>query len=575
MIRRLLAVTLLVALASCQDYNFNPVGKCVLEAGSARIPLSSVSAADILFVVDDSGSMASEQQRLADNFGSFISALAQTQAQRKASGLDPLDFHIAITTSSVFEAHVPQTSNAVGAPPASTCGQPTAGTCNVSAPWNAWTAPYTYACTAPSAPCVDVIDEYWAACSAASFGLGSLHAAYPAGDFVAYPSVIAPTNPRVLHFTKDLAWETWGTSSQDAAITSLVAQFQQNVKVGACGSGMEQHLEAGRLAVQKAMGGTQPGMTAGEWPHPGAKMVVVWIGDEDDCSNPKDPNKSLAFMNGNDSPGNDACTQDEASAAAGQPYKMFPIQEYADFFTSLDRPFSAAFIYSADPSSCEPDANGNIVCETAVCACQCPPSCNGACGPTASGACNIPAECSGKSTGSRFHDLSAAFRAKGISTLDGSVCDWNFGQTLQRIAELAKPPAGLTLPTQPASTQVALLRIESSGGQSSRLCTGPGPGLDWQFVDCQTGQPAATGTTTSCIAINHATGHCEANPGETYIAQYLGIVPPADPTRAKNPAGGCAVASDCSDVLGGDPTQWTCDGASGQTRGTCLCSSGG
>jgi hypothetical protein len=542
MTRRLLAASLVAVLAGCQDYNFNPVGQCIVQPGSARIQLSGLSTADILFVVDDSGSMASEQKRLADNFGSFITALAQTQAQRKASGLDPLEFHIAIATSSVFEGWIPS-----GAP---VCGQPTANTCLINTPTNGWSPPYQETCAEADAACVDLITNYWPG------GCPLQGRPYPAGNFV-----VSGSNAPVLHFDKTLAWETWQTPSQDPRITALVQQFKDNINVGVCGSGMEQHFEAGRLAVQKALAGTQPGLTADEWPHPGAKMVVVWVGDEDDCSNPKDATRALGFTNPSSSPGNDVCTQDEAKPAGQR--KMFPVQDYVDYFTNLGRPFSAAFIYSSDPASCQPDAGGNIVCTTGTCACQCPPTCT-SCGPTQTGSCQIDAACGGKSTGSRFHDMSAGLRAKGITTLDGSVCDWNFGQTLERIADLVKPPAGLTLPTQPAASQVAVLRIEGSNG-SSRLCTGPGPTLDWQFVDCKTGQAAASGATTSCITINHDTGHCEANPGETYIAQYLGVVP----------AGGCAAVSDCAAALGGPESLWTCEKAAGQARGTCLCASGG
>jgi hypothetical protein len=286
MTRRSIVGLALLLLAGCQDYKFNPVGKCIVQTGSERIQLSSVSTADILFVVDDSGSMLSEQKRLADNFGSFINALAQTQAQRAAIGLEPLEFHLAITTSSVFEAYQ-ALAPAGGTPPL--CGQPTAGTCNISPTYSSWTAPYTYACTTPGAGCIDLIDQYWPACSAGQFGQGVQGQKYPAGNFMAAPLVTSPTNPRVLHFTKDLAWQTWGTANQDPAITKLISQFQQNISVGACGSGMEQHFQGGRLAVEKALAGTQPGVTAGEWPHPGELLVVVWVGDEVDCSNAADP----------------------------------------------------------------------------------------------------------------------------------------------------------------------------------------------------------------------------------------------------------------------------------------------
>ena len=272
---------------------------------------------------------------------------------------------------------------------------------------------------------------------------------------------------------------------------------------------------------------------------------------------------ALAFTNAASSPGNDVCTQDDAKPVAQR--KKFPVQDYVDYFTGLGRPFSGAFIYSADPTSCTPDASGNIVCTPGLCSCQCPPSC-ASCGPSASGACQIASDCSGKASGNRFHDTSAGLRAKGVQTLDGSVCDWNFGKTLQGIAELVKPPAGLTLPTPPAAGQVTTLLIESADGKSSRTCNGPGTNLDWYFVDCKTNAPLTAGTST-CILINHDTGNCEPNPGETYVAQYLGLVPTPS---LSNPSGGCAAVSDCVTALGGEAQDWSCT-ASGSTRGTCLC----
>jgi hypothetical protein len=555
MTRRLLAPAILAALAGCQDYNFNPVGKCIIQTGSARVEVTGVTTADILFVVDDSGSMRAEQQRLAENFGAFITALATTQADRKAIGLEPIEFHIAITTSSVFEAHVPNLT------PAPVCSA-TTNQCTLNASTDPRkTPPVTYACTTPGAPCVDLIESYWPG------GCPLQGQPYPQGNFFA-----AAGNPKVLHFTKDLAWETWNTPGQDARITTLVNQFRANINVGVCGSGMEQHLEAGRLAVQKAVAGTQPDLTAGEWPHPGAKLVVVWVGDEDDCSNPKDPNRCLAFPPGGGAAGNDVCTQDDVSAAP----KKFPVSEYVEYFTSLGRQLGAAFIYSTPPSSCAPDANGNIVCTAGTCACECPSSC-ASCGPTQTGNCFIDDQCGGKSNRTRLHDMSKGLRDRGVSTLDASVCAADFGTTLTRIAELVKPPAGLTLPSQPAASEVALLRIEDAAGAIVHRCTGPGSTLDWTFVDCRTGAAvpdnasARASVTTACIAINPAVAsapasagarRCVPNPGESYVAQYLGMVPPS----------GCAAATDCSAALGGTADQWTCDIPPGQARGTCLCS---
>src|SRR5512140_2826268 len=100
-VRGMLALVAVLA-AGCQDYNFNPVGHCVIQPGSERVTLSSVSTADVLFVVDDSGSMGAEQDALAANFGAFIDNLDLANATRVASGLQPFDFHIAVTSTSVF-----------------------------------------------------------------------------------------------------------------------------------------------------------------------------------------------------------------------------------------------------------------------------------------------------------------------------------------------------------------------------------------------------------------------------------------------------------------------------------------
>ena len=99
--RRALVVTLLLA-AGCQDYNFNPVGHCLIQPGTKRVTLSNVSTADVLFVVDESGSMGGEQAALANNFDAFINNLNQANVARAAAGLEPIDFHLAVTTTSVF-----------------------------------------------------------------------------------------------------------------------------------------------------------------------------------------------------------------------------------------------------------------------------------------------------------------------------------------------------------------------------------------------------------------------------------------------------------------------------------------
>ncbi len=70
--------------------SFVPVGD------AAPLPASTgCDKMDILFVVDDSGSMAEEQANLAANFPKFVSVLEST----KSSAGTPLDYRVAVTTT--------------------------------------------------------------------------------------------------------------------------------------------------------------------------------------------------------------------------------------------------------------------------------------------------------------------------------------------------------------------------------------------------------------------------------------------------------------------------------------------
>lgn len=570
-LRRSLVLLAFSVLAGCQDYKFNPVGKCILQPGATRVTLSNLSSADILFVVDDSGSMQAEQTNLADNFGAFIDALAQAQQERALNGLEPFEFHIAVTTSAVFEGWTFSNPGTCGGSPLQ---------CVVPDHYTGATT--SLLCSDQGVTCNDLVRNYQpvALCTnlGRSYGVGKDGAPYPSGDFVADGS-----NPRVLHFTKTLNWKG---GAADPTIAPLVQQFKQNINVGTCGSGMEQLLEGGRLAVQKALkmnGLSQPASVgATEWPHTGAKMVVVWAGDEDDCSNPNDPTRALAFPFTNEgNPGDDVCTTDRDRA--GGPLKLFSTDSYVDFFAGLGRPFSAAFIYSTTQNGCTTDPITKVIsCEPGTCACEtpCPAFCNGVCGEGARPGC----DCLGKAAGKRLKAVSTGLRGKGYATLEASVCAADWSNTLKKIAELVVPPPDLQLPTKPAATQVTALRVESADGSSSRLCNGPAAddaattsptGADWWFTDCKGGWQAEPST---CIHIRHpaiarnpGTNHCgEAAAGETYVAQYLGVVPPKDPTSTTNPLGGCLTADDCVASLGGAAASWQCT-ASGTTRGTCLC----
>ena len=561
---------LLSGLAACNDYQFSPVGSCVLQPGSARVELPKISSADILFVVDDSPSMDTKQAQLATRFQSFIQQMVNINVGRAARGLEPLDFQIAVTTSSIFSATPVPTYCVDGSSCCATtsctvaaCTRGTNAGCGAGQvclhddlfdPTFTFIAGEQTKCCAVSScasagPCAPgdrcpllqttFPSPFPRTCTSGEATAGG---PYAAGRFVS-----AGTNPKVLTFPKSLDWASWTTATPDPGLTGLVRQFQQNAVVGSCGSGEEQHLEGGLQALTLAVGGGQPGVSAGSFPRPGAKLVVVFLGDEDDCSSPI----SAPLVMTGFTPGADSCVLDKHRAAANQ--REYPVTRYADFLNQLRSSgrvtdLAAAFIVSS--VRC---ADGSYVPADA---CVGPPICPVA--PPASCAPPAPVCLGAYAAGERFLALSALLQADGIPVVEGSVCD-DFGPILAGIADLAKPPSMLELPSVPAARAVTAVRIVDANGVDVKTCQA---GTDWCFVDCAASSGACLATGTSrCIAINHASGQCEANPGQTYAADYLGQVP----------VGGCATAADCASALGGAASRWSCVIEAGMARGTCAC----
>jgi hypothetical protein len=627
--RGTLLLTLLLA-AGCQDYNFNPVGHCLIQPGTRRVELSSLSSADVLFVVDDSGSMGGEQIALADNFSAFIDNLDAANAARATAGLLPIDFHIAVTSTSVFWNY--QTSN-----PATTCRSDCSGAAGqlVCCKTDGTPARQPMACTWPGtagscpagttcgANCPGLKGENYCCdqsgsgsypagsivadvpCSRAGTLCGSFEQhynfpscspgavagmdewPYPRGEFISWSNGATP-NPRVLHFDKELY--TAGVNRQGFTSEQLIGFFSGgtnpgNVVVGTCGSGEEQALSAARLAIEKARDGLQKdtyprekpasgpilptwnlatrtaGSTA-DWFVAGAdsKLVVVFVGDEDDCSSPPDPSGGVVMLA--EATGNDACTRD-ASTPAPLGGKQFSVDSFVDFFTGLGRPVAAGFILPASEQRCtlETCTATSLCCPAGA---SCPSSTAGA-----------------QSRGVRLLETAKALAARGVEVVAGSICDPSFGTLLDEIAEIVKPPTGLELPSQPAATEVTLLRIEADG-QTRKICGRPlapragtnytlaqaqETGADWWFT--ATSNPGEPAPTSRFVYINPA-GSCVANPGETYSADYLGMVP----------AGGCLSDAQCGQVLGGNEGSWTCyAGVEGDVcvtptaakPGTCIC----
>jgi hypothetical protein len=611
---RALALTALLAAAGCQDYNFNPVGHCLIEPGTERVTLSDITTADVLFVVDDSGSMGGKQKKLADNFSSFITNLDTFNTNRHDAGQTPIDFHLAVTTTSVYY-NAPTMAICRSDCPGATSG--TDVCCNTSGGAALGPMKTVQKCTGASDTscvagtcrddcltfqgefaCCDATSKVPAQtqeipCATVGDACGDLQTHYfwdpnspgctpgNAVDFTPFPGgtfVAAGSNPKVLHFDKSLYTCATPPCTNDSGqtVAQLQGLFSQNVAVGTCGSNEEQALQAGRLAVEKAVAGTQPET----WLHDAAKLVLVVVGDEDDCSSPQDASKGIILTG---TPGNDSCVADEALPADQQ--RMFPVSSFVDYLTGLGRPLGAAFIVSARAGSS--DVCQDESCFPDVC-------CDTAC--TGSDAVCTTNLCGGQAPGKRLLEAASELRAKNADVVAGSVCDSDFASILDRIADIVKPPSGLVLPSQPADEKVIVLRIASASGKTRKTCHGPAPSsmdaaqaaaanYDWWFTASRdqltADQKKPTGA-SKFIYINHATLDCEADVGETYSADYLGRLPS---TGCQGATGDEADAS-CVATLGGRAGDWTCfagtTGAGacvvptgGDVVGTCICGARG
>jgi hypothetical protein len=176
------ATLLLCSCASCDTVPSQALTAC------ESVGIASAKT-DILFVVDDSGSMAQEQANLATNFQAFVGRLVMLPIKN--------DFQIGITTTSV---HQYSAGTYVTTFPA------TSGSCN----------------PVPNAG-----------------------QPYPQGTII---SVTGPDDP-----TQRLQSTTAPPRILAGSSPTLGRDFTQNVFVGICGSGKEQGLEAARLAVSEPL----------------------------------------------------------------------------------------------------------------------------------------------------------------------------------------------------------------------------------------------------------------------------------------------------------------------------------
>jgi hypothetical protein len=294
--RSAVATTLLAALAGCASCDSVP-SSAVTDCNAQVVP--GAAKVDLLLVVDDSQSMNPYQAELAQNLATFIDQLL-------ASAI-AIDLQIGVTNTSVAEGGA--TVDAEGTTTYATGGGagPSAG------------VPY------PRGSVVAVLD--------------------PDGVVTAGLFAYGPARYGTVH-------GGWGgqrvLSSSALSAADLKRFFKANVRQGRWGSGKEQPLRALRMAIDQAhrAGGTNLGLL-----RDGARLAVVILTDEDDCSQSAGPFLTSSQENSNTNPGCHNGTYKFATGAGA-------LDPLSDFVTLLDSTVGSAPIVAVvsgfDPNTLDP-----------------------------------------------------------------------------------------------------------------------------------------------------------------------------------------------------------------------------
>lgn len=206
--RLLACLPALAVTSSCNSYLFEQKCPEQIKEQSIVTAAAKPTPADILFVVDNSGSMADEQENLATNFQAFIEEIA-------GAG----DYQIMVVSTDVDSSNGERTGLQIS----------------------------TFAPASPN----NLIDLSGAGCTDLPIAHGCARGPDAARRIISS-----------------------ATMSRD----EQVSVFQENVRLGSCGSGREQGLAAMRSALEQSRGG---GCNSG-FLRDGANLVVVVVSDEQD-----------------------------------------------------------------------------------------------------------------------------------------------------------------------------------------------------------------------------------------------------------------------------------------------------
>jgi hypothetical protein len=282
--RRIALVTFLTAAAGCQGYAFEELTSSVLTQERVFVNVPVSQEIDILFVLDNSGSMAGEQLALARSFRAF--------SERLEGSFGPGNYRIAVVTT----------------------GMESGQECPQCCP-----------------RCDASRDDF------------CLNESGESGRFQDRLGTPLRLDPPEFTFTTEPACRVVTSANKDCFFDSQAGEYGRGtVFVGTHGCGFEQGLEAMRRALEIAR--SAPEANPGFLQNPDAALAVIVVSDEEDCGrwgdfDPRSGNECYFAARG---VGPDGSSVDRT----GRPYGLTPVWQYRDFLLGLkpDRPDKVKFV---------------------------------------------------------------------------------------------------------------------------------------------------------------------------------------------------------------------------------------
>ena len=274
----------------------------------------------------------------------------------------------------------------------------------------------------------------------------------------------------------------------------------QSVQVGIDGSRQPQGLEAMKLALSDPSNG---------FLRDGAKLVLAFFSDADDCSDP-DRNMSMLTRDPNTGAIVDHCALEASGQSTGRGLK--PVAEYVNFLRALKnqdgtpKEIEVAAIVSLNDGTPDPGICSNPSCDST---CDLGPAvqkCNAQCqdAPDSKECASdcirtCHSFCGGQVAGRRYQELAVAFGG-----VVGNVCSDDASPALARLSQVIGIPTQVALFAEPSDANLLQVHVER-GGQTHN-CE---PGVGFQLVE------------TSDGPVVHFLGDCLLLPDDIWDVRYL------------------------------------------------------